>query len=102
MLRMSIAALILICTGGVRAQEWQTLGPESQTITSGTISNYGLTVSAFHTGPMIIIKQDAVEIDWKSVEKAAADPKADQMLNAYARLIIAVRDGTWKPLGETR
>jgi hypothetical protein len=43
-----------------------------------------------------------VKIDWKEVERTAALVEPDGAgLREYARLMLAIRDGTWKPLEKT-
>jgi hypothetical protein len=37
-------------------------------------------------------------INWRNAEAYAVDSKSDWHMLAYARMLLAVRDGTWKPL----
>lgn len=39
-------------------------------------------------------------ISWGQVEKALSDPSVDPMALAVARLLISVRDNTWRPMYE--
>lgn len=42
--------------------------------------------------------EGAIKIDWDEVARVLADPNADRQTLAYARLIQAVRQGTWHPI----
>lgn len=44
----------------------------------------------------VIDADGTVRIDWPAVETLAAS-KADRTLLALAQLMLAIRDGTWKP-----
>lgn len=54
------------------------------------------------TGTMAMVMNGTggVYINWKSVEAVASDQGADEMLRIQARLLLAARDGTWKPLAD--
>lgn len=42
-----------------------------------------------------------VTINWKQADKTVANPAdTDPMTLAIARLMVAIRDGTWKPIQE--
>jgi hypothetical protein len=46
--------------------------------------------------PMAIVNAEGgVSINWDEVERAAEDQSP---LGYYAKLMLAIRDGTWKPL----
>jgi len=50
-------------------------------------------------GNLIEVKDTGeVLISWKNVEATIADPKSDRWALAYARMLVAARDGTAKPL----
>jgi hypothetical protein len=40
-----------------------------------------------------------VRIDWKAVDAAAADPATERSLRSIARIMTAICDRTWKPMG---
>jgi hypothetical protein len=44
----------------------------------------------------VIDEEDTVRINWPAVETLAAS-KADRTVLPLARLMLAIRDGTWKP-----
>jgi hypothetical protein len=48
-------------------------------------------------GTLYVIDEDGtVRIDWPAVETLAAS-KADRTVLPLAQLMLAIRDGTWKP-----
>lgn len=51
-------------------------------------------------GPAAKISAEGdVQINWTAAEAIAADPKAnDPTTLAIARLMLSIRDGTWKPM----
>ena len=44
----------------------------------------------------VIVEDGTVRIDWPAVETLAAS-KADRTVLPLAQLMLAIRDGTWKP-----
>lgn len=83
-LKMAAAALVLAAS-----QSWA-----QDTPTSGTSG----TAPAAPTVTLAMISKDGlVEIDWTAVEKVAAETSPPDLVG-YARLMLAIRDGTWKPL----
>lgn len=63
---------------------------------SSAIFNLG-----FHGTLVVVDDGGTVKIDWKAVEETIADPHADRTALAYARMLLAARDGTWKPLPDS-
>jgi hypothetical protein len=54
-----------------------------------------------HHGQLALVTLDGeVSINWKHVEETAADPSSEQQALFYARLLLAARDGTAKPLSD--
>jgi len=73
---------------------------QEQTMSSDQLYWTAKSIQTLQTSPpMASISRDGdVTIDWEQVEKTANDPAADHSGNwAYARLMLAIRNGTWKP-----
>lgn len=70
-------------------QNWAYTGPSFQTL---ALHNHGQLA--------VVTNDGEVQINWKHIEDIVADPKSDHqsLLYAYARLLLAARDGTAKPL----
>lgn len=82
------SALLCLATPPAVAQEKLLAAPAPSQGSS-------LVVPTFR--PMAVIGDgDDVMIDWKEVERAANDPLSDATTRAYARLLIAARDRTWR------
>jgi hypothetical protein len=45
----------------------------------------------------LITADGEVQIDWKAVEVTADD--ADNCVASFARILLAARDGDWRPIG---
>ena len=57
-----------------------------------------ILVCATPTEIAIISHDGQVSINWPAAEMTVAEARADQTTLAIARLMIAIRDGTWRPL----
>jgi hypothetical protein len=82
-----VVGLLIALAGDANAQLWpSTSSPDTSTI---TITN---------EPPIATVSQDGeVMIDWQRVEAVASDPNYwNKELLGYARLMIAIRDGTYK------
>jgi uncharacterized protein YggE len=69
------------------SQPWTT----SNTVIATTVTN----------GPEIAVidmTTGDVKIDWDATTVVAANPSADPYLRDCAKLMLAIRNGTWKPL----
>src|SRR5580704_16876224 len=95
----SIAILFLL---GCTAMAAETLPGQIPSTLGEYATSDQLMMAAklFNPPPMAAISRDGeVTINWVQVEKTAADEKSDPAGNrAYARLMLAIRDGTWKPV----
>lgn len=56
--------------------------------------------SAFSSAVMVSVSPDgAVSIDWTAIDRVVADPGSnDPTTRAVAQALVAVRNGTWKPI----
>lgn len=99
-MRLTIIALALLISSAAFAQdlEYKTIPLPS----NNWSLRADLTISSH--GPFAVISADGqVTIDWDLAEKTAANPeKTDFRTLAFARLILAVRNGTWKPMGDKK
>jgi hypothetical protein len=59
-----------------------------------------LTMGEYHGTLAHLPDSGPIQINWQNVEATAADPKS--YMNSTARLMLAVRDGTWVPLEEPK
>lgn len=93
----SMLFLALLFSQPLSAQDQNTDIGESATIT-WTLQKPSLFVG----GQIAVIGADGeVKIDWPAAELTVADPNSvGPMTLAIARLMLAVRDGTWKPLSK--
>jgi hypothetical protein len=60
---------------------------KTEKITGGLVG-----IGLYEVGP-----DGTVLIDWRAVEAAAEGP-ADKQPTAVAKAMLAIRDGTWKPM----
>lgn len=86
LIRSLIVGLLLLTTSvAVRSGEptifGVVIGPSVQSRTMATVSSNG-----------------EVSISWSAAEQAAADPHDTAHMKFYAQLMLAIRDGTYKPL----
>ncbi len=71
----------------------------AQEIIPPLAGNYEMVVVTGSSQMATVSEGGEVKIDWEQTEKIAADPAARNMqVAAIARLMIAIRDGTWKPV----
>lgn len=70
------------------------------------ISNDDFTLQSVSISPSAKILADisidgrVVQIDWREVNKVLNEPKTDAMIIAFARLMMAIRNGTWVAMKE--
>lgn len=67
------------------------------TINNPIVNNLVFGAGMFAT----VTVEGEVSINWKSTEDAVSHPKSDPLTLAIARLMIAIRDGTYKPMEST-
>ena len=67
--------------------EWSYSGPVSQII---NLHYHGNLVEVKNSGDVFI--------NWENIEATAADLQSDRWSLAYARMLLAARDKTWKAL----
>ena len=70
-------------------------GP-AQDLTQRPVRTEKITASPAGIGLYEIAADGTVLIDWRAVEMMAGGP-ADRMAGPMARVMLAIRDGKWKP-----
>lgn len=81
----------------VRIERNEEINMDMDTSKLGVSSGSVLTIKDFNAPAMATISDKGdVAIDWQRVEQEAAGN--DRLLKAVAQALIAVRDGTYKPL----
>jgi hypothetical protein len=74
------------------------LPPITMSSTSPTLG-----IDLHYHGLLATVSKDGeVRINWKHVEETAADPKAESISILYAKMLLAARDGTAKPLSDDK
>lgn len=94
-----IATGFLLAAGGSAHSQVITVGPQLGTIITCSTPCTAVTASSTIMASVPMDPSQPVAIDWAAVDRTieAGPDRSNRMLFDIARVMIAIRDGTWKP-----